>query len=870
VALVVNYRRVLEAIAAMVASAVMFYFGNGLNPWWPLMWLAPVPVLLFALRTSWWAAAAIAIGAMLLGCLNMWSYFTKTLGMPGSLWAGLFLTASAIFAAGVLLFRLLVLRGRIWSGLIALPAVWVTSEYMRNFTTPHGSAGSLAYSQLGFLPFLQLASITGPWGMTFVLLLFPCAIAIALYLRPLTRRRARQVVSLAAAVVGAVLIFGAVRLAMPEKQTVKVGLIASDEKANANVTDPGADTERLFRDYAREARRLAAEGAQAIVMPEKLGVTLEGKAAGTDAVLQSIADETGATVVAGVVHVDGGAKYNEARIYVPRSVVERYDKRHMLPPFESNLTPGTTLALLERAQSKWGVAICKDMDFASPARLYGKAGSGLMLVPAWDFVVDRSWHGHIAAMRGVEDGFSIARAAKQGFLTVSDNRGRIVREAMSSSAPFATLLADVPAAHSWTVYQLLGDWFAWVTIGLLMFVGVRALSKVKDNPAMRRVVRTGIPASHMHAIVIALLVCGCMAATAGENPKLKGAMVKPFLPASAANPRNTEGAFVTLRDGRILFAYSKFSGGGDDGDTATIAGRYSSDGGETWLNEDITLVANEGAMNVMSASLLRLLDGRIGLFYLKKNSVSDCHPYLRYSSDEAKSWSAPVTCIREDGYYVLNNDRVVQLRSGRLVMPVALHPTVNGKLGSKGIAMAYLSDDSGKTWRRSRTTLQDAREDRAGFQEPGVVELRNGQLLMFIRTTLGSQYFSHSNDGGNAWGEARPSNLASPLSPASIKRIPSTGDLLAVWNDHSGVPEDFKATLTNGGKRTPLTVAISKDDGKTWMNARSLLNDPGGWYCYTAIHFVGRDVLLAFASSGTGERRLSKMDLARFPVAELY
>jgi apolipoprotein N-acyltransferase len=62
-------------------------------------------------------------------------------------------------------------------------------------------------------------------------------------------------------------------------------------------------------------------------------------------------------------------------------------------------------------------------------------------------------------MRGVEDGFSIVRAAKNGFLTVSDNRGRIVGEVSSSSAPFATLLVEVPAEHRWTVYQLLGDWF---------------------------------------------------------------------------------------------------------------------------------------------------------------------------------------------------------------------------------------------------------------------------------------------------------------------------------------------------------------------------------------------------------------------------
>jgi apolipoprotein N-acyltransferase len=467
-------RRVIEGVFAVAASSVMLYFGNGLDPVWPLMWVAFVPLLWFALRSPWWGAACVTVFSMLLGNLNIWSYLTKTLHMPGSMWWGFFSMAAIVFAVGVLLFRVLVLRGAVWSGLVALPSLWVVAEYSRNFTTPHGSAGSLAYSQLRFLPFLQLASITGPWGMTFVLLLFSSAVTVALYLRASDPKMAVRVIGTGIGVVALVLGFGVVRLAMPPGETTKVGLIASDAKGNGNVTDPGADTERLFRNYVSAAKTLTASGARAIVIPEKLGVTLEGKSQATDEIMQSLANETGATVVAGVVHVDAEVKYNEARVYEPAvASVQRYDKEHMLPPFESNLKPGTTLVLLPREKQLWGVAICKDMDFANPARRYGKEGAGLLLVPAWDFVVDRNWHGHIAVMRGVEDGFSIARAAKRGWLTVSDDRGRIVGETSSSSAPFATLLVDVPAVHHWTVYQALGDWFAWVAIGLLALVIVQ-------------------------------------------------------------------------------------------------------------------------------------------------------------------------------------------------------------------------------------------------------------------------------------------------------------------------------------------------------------------------------------------------------------
>jgi apolipoprotein N-acyltransferase len=449
---------------------MLIFFGNGLNPLWPLMWLAMLPVLWFSLRSSWSSAAIVAAASMLLGCFNMWHYLHGVLGIPAPVWF-LFVSFTAIvFAGAVLLFRALVRRRAFWSALVALPAVWVSLEYSRNFTTPHGSAGSLAYSQLQFLPFLQLASITGPWGMTFVLLLFPSAIVIALYLWPVERRRAVQIASAGLGLVALVLTFGAIRLMQPQGKTSRIGLISSDQPPYAMVSEPGAPTEQLFRAYAAEVERLAAQGAQAIVLPEKLGVLIDPNTSQADTLFQSTADKTGATVIVGAVHVAAPFTYNEARVYSPHVAVAGYEKQHMLPPFESNLKPGTTLTVLPRPQQTWGVAICKDMDFAQPARRYGVAGVGILLVPAWDFNIDRSWHGHIAVMRGVEDGFSIARSAKGGYMTVSDSRGRIVAEVRSDSAPFVTLLVDVPVEHHSTPYLLLGDWFAWFALLVLVLV----------------------------------------------------------------------------------------------------------------------------------------------------------------------------------------------------------------------------------------------------------------------------------------------------------------------------------------------------------------------------------------------------------------
>ena len=150
----------------------------------------------------------------------------------------------------------------------------------------------------------------------------------------------------------------------------------------------------------------------------------------------------------------------------------------MLPPFESKFTVGNSQTTLQ--QPRWGVTICKDMDFPGLSREYGRDGVGLLLVPAWDFDADGWLHGRMAILRGVEDGFSIARAPRHGILSVSDSRGRVLAERSTAAAPFSTILTQVPVNHEATLYSRAGDWFAWCCItlllGLLVFARPRPTS----------------------------------------------------------------------------------------------------------------------------------------------------------------------------------------------------------------------------------------------------------------------------------------------------------------------------------------------------------------------------------------------------------
>lgn len=330
------------------------------------------------------------------------------------------------------------------------------------------------------------------------------------------------------------------------------------------------------------------------------------------------------------------------------------------------------------------------------------------------------------------------------------------------------------------------------------------------------------------------------------------------------NPRNSEGDFISLKDKRILFVYSHYVGDkGGDHAPAYLAGRFSDDGGKSWSSNDLTIVENEGTMNVMSVSLLRMYNGEIALFYLKKNSTTDCIPMVRFSKDEAKTWSNPIPCISDKaGYFVLNNSRVIQLKNGRILMAVNLYKTPEGSDLNQGGLWSYYSDDNGRTWLSGEEV---SNPNKFLTQEPGVVELTNGYVLMNIRSNVGVQCTSLSKDSGVTWSAVERSNIKSPVSPASIKRIPTTGDLLMVWNNNGGDNPTLK------GRRTPLTIAISKDEGKTWDKIKNIEVDPDGWYCYIAIHFTKNDVLLGYCAGnrpkGTG---LAVTQITKLNLKSIY
>lgn len=390
-----------------------------------------------------------------------------------------------------------------------------------------------------------------------------------------------------------------------------------------------------------------------------------------------------------------------------------------------------------------------------------------------------------------------------------------------------------------------------------------------------------IPSCFRLFTIVLFVTLGGVVRGAATAPKAPSSLVAPIvvdLAPGPGNPRNSEGAFLALKNGSILFVYSRFEGTSfSDEAKARLAARHSVDGGETWSKDTLIETPEENdVMNVMSVSLLRFGNGDVGLFYLLRRSWHDMRMWCRRSTDEGRTWGVAIQCMPAAGYYVVNNDRVVRLASGRLVIPAAVHPSLADRNASsavdwRGVAEFFLSDDDGRTWRKAKGygTLPGA-HTRSGLQEPGVVELRNGVLWAWARTDLGRHYELFSHDGGETWSVPAPSRFTSPNSPLSMKHLPGSDRLLAIWNP--GPSYETRPMKPIGGDRTPLVLATGVLPAGAWSRATLLdgMTEADEGYCYTAIHFTKDAVLLAYCAGGEQDKnRLARLRMRKLPLSAL-
>jgi hypothetical protein len=302
-----------------------------------------------------------------------------------------------------------------------------------------------------------------------------------------------------------------------------------------------------------------------------------------------------------------------------------------------------------------------------------------------------------------------------------------------------------------------------------------------------------------------------------------------------------DGGIVELKDGTLMLAQGA---GINDRSKDRVFYLLSKDGGKSWsppqpLNSEIGV-----------GGLIRLKSGALAI-YGRKNA-KDASPWEYYfskSTDEGKTWSAGVLITNYPNYYPMYHS-LIQLETGRLLLTGywegldAAPPDVerytrtgwglwHGKVlfmeGHRGVEMGvsltYYSDDEGQTWKQSEGGVfgwfdEKGEPNGAGgiidLYEPTSAETKDGRVLMFSRSKTGRLVQCYSLNEGKTWYSAQPTELASSQSPPLLIRIPSTGDLLCVWNQMSA------EEIRRGFLRARLSAAISKDSGLNWQNFKTL------------------------------------------------
>ena len=446
-------------------------------------WFAPVFLLRFA-RTQ---RALVGMPLVTLGCVAAMLVANRNLA-PMPLLGVIGVLFGLIYALPYLIDRLLAPRLGGLARTLVFPAALTASGLLVAILTPFGSSASPAYSQYGLLPLVQIVSLTGIWGLNFLVAWFG-PVANAFWEREHDATTARRSLVLFAGVLAAALLFGSARLAfLPTAgPTVRVAALAPDERLPFNfpvITLAGApDQQRaiarsqaaakqdeLFERTVREARAGAElvswSEAGAFVLKEDEAALIER--AGAVARAEGIYLQLGLVVILRAEQHPYGE--NRAILLDPHgAVVWDYAKTfHPMTDGEVFATGPGTVSVADTALGRLAAVICYDMDFPALLRQVGRARTGLLLAPSSDWGPVKYSHAQWSTFRAIENGVSLVRPTRQGLQIAVDHQGRVLGSADSLDTNRSTMVVTVPTQGVWTLYSVIGDAFGYLSLAVLV------------------------------------------------------------------------------------------------------------------------------------------------------------------------------------------------------------------------------------------------------------------------------------------------------------------------------------------------------------------------------------------------------------------
>jgi apolipoprotein N-acyltransferase len=446
--------------------------------------------------------------------------YLVTAGLFYFQWYSAFQDAGAAFALYTAVFGLIafvpyVADRLLWphmkgfSATLILPVAWVACEYLLHLVLPLGTFFSIAYTQHGNLPLLQLLSVTGLWGVTF-LVTWAAGVANYAWERGFSVQQAGRGLAVYGLALGLVLFFGGLRLAIapPRSYTVQVSVLTTnlDEEV---IPEWGEERERRLaagslntedrqalegimkatnENLWHRSRLEAQAGSKIVVWNEYDAHVFQDHEQAFLQHSRDLAREEGIYLAMPlIVLIADPAQRPQPERFVENKLVLitpageigfQYRKANLLIGWEAEyaIRGPRTIRWVDSPYGRLAGVICLDMDYPSFMRQAGQAGVDIVLSGAIDGTAstkDNPLHAIMASFRAIESGFSLARGGKYGQSLLVDYQGHILGTARHQTADGRTAVGHVPTQGVQTLYALVGDLFAWLCLlGLLGLVVV--------------------------------------------------------------------------------------------------------------------------------------------------------------------------------------------------------------------------------------------------------------------------------------------------------------------------------------------------------------------------------------------------------------
>ena len=480
-------------LAVATALLLISYGANNI----PLAaWLAPVFLLRFVRRQRAWVGLPVAYGVLI---ATMTFYFRGMVPIPGVAFYIFLVLWGIPMVAPYFVDRLVAHRLTSLPATLVFPTAWVVKEYLLTHG-PYGSWGAVAYSQYGNLPLLQMVSVTGMWGITFLIGWF-AAVCTWLWEDGLDNQRARAGAWLCGGTIVAAMLLGGARMALfpPSSQTVRVASLSrmkvqlepsdaawqhllANQATASELEEVRAGTVAISDNLLARAEREALSGAKIVFWGEGNAVVLK--------------EDEGTLIVRGR---ELAAKYqiylgmalatwhrgqnppleNKLVLIKPDGQVAwEYNKARPVPGPEAEMqVPGDgKLREIDTPYGRLSSIICFDGDFPQLLAQAGALGTDIVLDPSNDWRAIDPWHTQMASFRAIEQGVNLVRHTSQGLSATFDYQGRRLAAMDHYQTTDYVMISEVPTKGVRTIYSRLGDWFAWVCVaGLLLLIG-RAVS----------------------------------------------------------------------------------------------------------------------------------------------------------------------------------------------------------------------------------------------------------------------------------------------------------------------------------------------------------------------------------------------------------